>query len=234
MHDAPDEFTEPIKRKRPVSTDAALSPIRRAKTAADEVGERLIMAIARREILPGERVTEASLAATLNVSRVPVREALQKLLLRGILVGGARRDLRIMDHSEERLAELYELRFAIEKIILEQVMAAGRDNTKLLAELERIVGDMEKFYTSGDPVKLSAIDLEFHRTVALHSGNRLGTQIWDGLAQHMLIVFSRDWSQASNLIGEVQLHETMIEFLRNGSTGDIDAVLRDHYKKPKA
>jgi len=217
-----------------LATDTALSPIRRAKTTADEVGERLIMAIARGEKLPGERVTEASLASTLNVSRVPVREALQKLLLRGILVGGAHRDLRIMDYSEKRIAELYELRFAIEKIIIQHVMNNKCENTKLIGELERIVQDMAKFSTSGDPVKLSSIDLEFHRTIAFHSGNQLASQIWEGLAQHMLIVFSRDWSQAKNLIGEVQLHETMIEFLRNGSISGIGELLHKHYLEPNS
>ncbi len=56
--------------------------------------ERLILAIARGDKAAGERITEAELASALNVSRVPAREAMQKLLLRGILVGGSQRGLR--------------------------------------------------------------------------------------------------------------------------------------------
>src|SRR4051812_12170949 len=74
---------------------SALSPIERSKTTADEVENRLLLAIARGDKTAGERITEAELASVLNVSRVPAREAMQKLLLRGILVGGVQRGLRV-------------------------------------------------------------------------------------------------------------------------------------------
>ena len=67
-------------------------------TAADEVEERLIIAIARGDKASGERVTEAEIASALEVSRVPAREAMQKLQLRGILVAGEKRGLRVSDY----------------------------------------------------------------------------------------------------------------------------------------
>ena len=73
---------------------SALSPIRRARTTAEEVEERLIIAIATGDKAAGERITESEIAAALQVSRVPAREAMQKLQLRGILVGGEQRGVR--------------------------------------------------------------------------------------------------------------------------------------------
>lgn len=210
----------------------ALSPIRRGKTTADEVEERLVIAIARGDKAAGERITEAELASALNVSRVPAREAMQKLQLRGILVGGEQRGLRVSDYSQRRIAELFELRFAIEKIIFQHVMHEGHDRTPLIAELEKIIAGMRELSGSGDPVTLSSVDLDFHRAVARHSGNELAAQIWEGLAQHMIIVFCRDWSSAVDRTGEVRLHENLIEFLRDGSIEDIDAVLAKHFSAP--
>ena len=111
-------------RTRP-GAGSPLSPIERSRTTAEEVEDRLIMAIARGDIASGERITEAEIAAAMNVSRVPAREAMQKLQLRGILVGGAQRGLRVADYSEQRIAELFELRLAIETIIFQHVMASS-------------------------------------------------------------------------------------------------------------
>ena len=159
---------------------AALSPIRRAKTAADEVEERLIMAIARGDKAAGERITEAGIASALQVSRVPAREAMQKLQLRGILVGGERAGLRVSDYNARRVSDLFELRFAVEKIILQRIMREGRDKSVLLAELQEIVANMAELSDSGDPLALSSIDLDFHRAIARHSGNSLPPRFGKG------------------------------------------------------
>jgi DNA-binding GntR family transcriptional regulator len=81
-------------------------------------------------------------------------------------------------------------------------------------------------------VALGSIDLEFHRTLARHSGNELAAQIWDGLAQHMLIVFCRDWGNAFDRKGEVKLHEDLIIFLKSGKAADISAMLVRHFSPP--
>lgn len=214
------------------SSGSALAPIQRGKTTADEVEERLILAIALGDKAAGDRITEAELASVLNVSRVPAREAMQKLQLRGVLVGGEQRGLRVSDYGEQRIAELFELRFAIEKIIFQHVMREGHDRTQLLTELDQIIGNMRELSGSGDPVALSAVDLDFHRAVARHSGNELAAHVWESLAQHMIIVFCRDWSNAADRTGEVRLHQALIEFLRNGDIADIDSVLTKHFSEP--
>jgi DNA-binding GntR family transcriptional regulator len=158
---------------------------------------------------------------------------MQKLQLRGILVGGReQRGLRVSDYSQRRIDELFELRFSIEKIIFQHVMRPGRDRGPLVGELNEILETMRSLSGSGDPVALSTVDLDFHRAVARHSGNELAAQIWEGLAQHLLIVFCRDWSSASDRTGEVRLHETLVEYIRSGSLADLDAMLKRHFSDP--
>ncbi len=210
------------------------APIQRAKTATEEVEQRLILAIARGDKVAGDRITESEVAAALNVSRVPAREAMQKLLLRGILVGSKeQRGLRVADYSQGRIAELFELRLAIETILLEHAMRPGRDRGLLVAELDEILKAMGALSGSGDAVGLSSIDLEFHRAVSRHSGNELAAQIWEGLAQHILIVFCRDWAHASDWTGEVELHRRLVDFIRDGDPADIRQQLIDHSAPPE-
>jgi len=207
----------------------AFAPIQRPRTTSEEIEERLIIAIARGDKLSGERITEAELATAFRVSRVPAREAMQKLQLRGILVGGEQRGMRVADYSEERIAELFELRFAVEKIIIQRVMRDGRDNSALFAELAKIVARMAKLSDSADPLALGTADIDFHRAIAVHSDHELGAQIWEGLAQHLLIFFCRDWSNTADRLSEVRLHQQMIDYLKSGSVGDVDRILAKHF-----
>ncbi|WP_112322912.1 GntR family transcriptional regulator [Oceanibium sediminis] len=220
-----------MERKPLTAARSALTPIKKTRTAAEEVEERLILAIAMGDKAPGERITEAEIARALDVSRVPVREAMQKLLLRGVLTESGQRGLRVLDYSGKWIAEVFELRMAIERIIFQHVMAV-EDRSALIEDLERIVARMAAVGESADPVSLSSADLEFHRTVARHAGSKLTAQIWEGLAQHLMIVFCRDWSRAPNRAGEVQLHEELVAYLRNGSIDDLDEVLRYHFSGP--
>lgn len=220
------------KPSMPAVGEPPLSPILRGKTTADEVVDRLIMAIARGDKAAGERITEAQLASALDVSRVPAREAMQKLQLQGILVGGEQRGLRVSDYGPERVAQLFELRVAIETIIFQHVMRDPAKRLSLVAELEPIVGEMRRLAGSGDPVAMSQIDLAFHRIVARHSGNVLAAQIWEGLAQHLIIVFCRHWSDADDRIGEVRVHESLVAFIRSGAVDDIDRMLESHFSEP--
>lgn len=212
----------------------ALSPIQRPRTTAEEVEDRLIMAIARGDKQPGERLTEAEISSALEVSRVPAREAMQRLHLRGILVEHGQRGLRVADYSRRRLDELIELRTAVERIFFLAVLRPEFDRAPLIAELEAIVSDMGTLSGVADPVTLATVDLEFHRTIARHSGKELAAQMWEGLAQHMLIVFCRDWLQTADRTGEVEVHRTLLEILKTGKADGLDEVLRIHFSGPTA
>ncbi len=157
---------------------------------------------------------------------------MQKLQLRGILEEGTQRGLRVADYSPPRVAELLELRHAVERIFFLRVIQQRQEREVLLGELEEIVTRMCDLTGSADPLALSAIDLEFHRRIAQHSGNTFAARTWEGLAMHMMIVFCRDWENAADRTGEVQLHEQLIEFIRNGSVDDIDLVLTTHFSGP--
>lgn len=224
--------TKSLPRKgatQPEERVTALSAIPRPRTTADEVEERLVLAIALGEKSPGDRITEAELATTLNVSRMPAREALQKLHLRGVLVENDQRGLKVADYSETFIADLHEVRHSIERVVLRRVMSADFDRTALLEELREHIARMRELSGSADTLLLGKTDLAFHRAILTHSGNQLAAKIWEGIAQHALIVFLRDWAQAADRTGEVALHERLVDFIANGQEADIDRFLREHY-----
>jgi DNA-binding GntR family transcriptional regulator len=82
----------------------------RTRSRADFVYESLRDAISDGRIGVGARVREEEIARNLGVSRTPVREALQRLQQRGLLVFGAGRGLVVAQLSQHQVLQLYAMR----------------------------------------------------------------------------------------------------------------------------
>lgn len=208
---------------------SVLSPMKQNLTAADQVEKKLILAIGLEEFKSGERVTESGLAEMLNVSRVPVREAMQRLLTFGVLQTGEGRGMFVSNYGERRVKDLMDIRLAVERIMFDRVLTQTGSKEKLIENLHEIVHRMANVAPDVDTVELSSIDLEFHQTIAHYSNNTFVEKVWGGLAPHLMIVFCGDWNVFSKRTGEVQEHQRLIEFIQHGDPKDIDAVLLQHF-----
>jgi DNA-binding GntR family transcriptional regulator len=108
-----------------VTTASELPSLFRADSLAEQAYRAIREGIATGLFSAGERVTERGLAASLNVSATPVREALRRLEQEGLIERVSARQLRVVDHSSGTLRELLlagaalralEARFATHKI----------------------------------------------------------------------------------------------------------------------
>lgn len=90
----------------------SITPQRRR--LADEVYDQLVKAIMDRDIGPDDRLVQEKLAAELDISRTPVREALLRLEKEGVLRLGNSGGFRLAEISEDETLELYQARAAIE------------------------------------------------------------------------------------------------------------------------
>ncbi|MDE0782491.1 MAG: GntR family transcriptional regulator [Planktomarina sp.] len=206
-----------------------LSPVTQNLKAADQVEKKLILAIGLKEFRSGDKMTETELAKMLNVSRVPVREAMQRLLTFGVLQTGEGRGMRVSDYGGSRVKDLMEIRLAVERIMFDCVLKQTNSKEMLLEDLQKIVCRMAGVASDVNAIELSSIDLEFHQTIAHYSNHSFVEKVWDGLAPHLMIVFCGDWNVYSKRIAEVQDHQDLIEFIKNGNLNDIDDVLKQHY-----
>lgn len=90
----------------------SLSPKRRR--LAEDVYDQLVQAIVTREIGPEDRLVQEKLAAELEISRTPVREALLRLEKEGVLRVAPSGGFRLSKISEEETRDLYQARIGIE------------------------------------------------------------------------------------------------------------------------
>lgn len=126
-------------------------------------------AIVTKSLAPGTRVSEASLASQLQVSKTPVREAMQRLQAVGLIESTGAKTSRVVTPSSERIREAFEVRAAVEAGIARLAAAhatpAQRDG--LLVAAERSLTCAE----AGDIDGFRRWDGEFHALLAASSGN---------------------------------------------------------------
>lgn len=152
--------------------------------------QRLVRLIFSPAYLPGERLVERDLARRLRLSRIPVREGLQKLLSKGILrKDRVNRGLRLRDYAPAEVEHLHEYREAVE---LAAVRAACRHRTAAdLARLERICDRMEREAPQAPSARWLELDWRFHQAVVEAGRNERFINDFDLLMLECNYVFYR-------------------------------------------
>ncbi|WP_107495585.1 GntR family transcriptional regulator [Thalassobius sp. I31.1] len=139
-------------------------------SSVDRVYETLRDMAINFDFKPGERLNETHLTSKLNVSRTPLREALNRLVAEGFLTLAKGQGFFCRALSPEQILELYQLRCALETEALRIGISTASDEN--IADFCAYLGETEKTYgTCEDLSELLNMDEEFHMRMAGLSGN---------------------------------------------------------------
>jgi DNA-binding GntR family transcriptional regulator len=164
----------------------------RTKSLSEQVADSIVEGIATGSLEPGQRIGEAALADQLQVSRVPVREALKILETQGIVVSRPHRGVRVVAFDRGKIAQLYEIRLFLEKLAIRDASARPDVMAGLLERLDAVLLLMDECLRRGDFLGVTYADMAFHREICLASGNQVVIILWETLSRHMLIVFEQE------------------------------------------
>lgn len=141
--------------------------------------DQIKAAIAGKELAPGTRISEATLAMQLRVSKTPVREALLRLRHIG-LVTAVGSGLEVVRPSRQSIQDAYEVRVGLEGVAA--FHAANRASEEEVKSIvESAAGSLERTLV-GDALGFREFDKRFHRNVASCTHNeRLTASIEDAL-----------------------------------------------------
>ena len=139
------------------------------KPLRELVFESLRGAIINGELRPGERLMEISLAEELGVSRTPVREAIRKLELEGLVLMIPRKGAYVARISMKDIADVFEIRATLEGLAAE--LAAQRIADDELDELERLLVQIAECAAKDDVESCIELDTKFHEVLFRSSRN---------------------------------------------------------------
>ena len=136
----------------------------------DVVFNTLRQAILRGELKPGERLMEIQLANKLGVSRTPIREAIRKLELEGLVLMIPRRGAEVAEITEKSLRDVLEVRRALEELSVQ--LACERITEEQIEELKLAAKEFEIVLKSGDVTAYAEADVKFHDIIYFATDNQ--------------------------------------------------------------
>jgi len=153
-----------------------MATIETARPERESVYDRLVELVFSGDYAPGSKLTERELADELQVSRIPVRESLAKMVAQGLLLGGGRREgVRLRKYMPDEIRQLYEFRQFLEA-------GAVRSATKYakaadLDRLEAICQEMDQHVGEYGSNVWAQLDHAFHEALAQASHNKRAIQM---------------------------------------------------------
>ena len=157
-------FWLPKQWPRPVMDSYTLDKLREHKPLRDEVFTSLRDAILYGHLKPGERLVEQELAQQLDISRTPVREALRKLELEGLVAYVPRKGIVVVGVSSEDAVEIYTIRAVLEGLAAR--LAANNIVDEELITLKRLLSGMKECIEKNRIDALISIHSNFHHAIA--------------------------------------------------------------------
>ena len=145
-------------------------------TSSDQVYEELKRALLEGKFKPGSALKERDICASLNVSRTPVREALQRLGSEGLAELRPGRSIIVSEFDQEEIREIFAVGTMLEGFVAG--LAAAKATDQDIAILRQIVTSMGELLESGDEASgYVHLDHAFHNQLSMMARSKRIGQI---------------------------------------------------------
>ena len=192
----------------------------------DVVFNTLRKAILRGELKPGERLMEIQLANKLGVSRTPIREAIRKLELEGLVLMIPRKGAEVAQITEKNMQDVLEVRKALEELSVQ--LACERITPEQVEEMKMAAEDFRKVLKSGDVTKIAEADVKFHDIIFAATNNQRLITLLNNLREQMYrfrVEFLKQKECYPHLLEE---HDKLIALISGGEVEEACELMGCH------
>ena len=203
-----------------------IAPARR-RGLSSEVADQIREAIFDGRYAPGEALREVELSEALQVSRGPIREALQKLEREGLVHTEWHRGATVTALSLQDVAELDSLRAALEALAVRRVIDQATD-----ADLTLIEKTASAMYRADTPHEMVRCDIAFHDAVYSVANHSRLLQAWEAIRSqvHLFLITRVNVSSDGYLEQIREEHRDLVAALRLGNVEGALALFAEHRK----
>ncbi|MEZ8006500.1 MAG: GntR family transcriptional regulator [Amylibacter sp.] len=196
------------------------------KNRADQIAEEIQELVFSRSFQDGERLDEIRLAKRFGVSRTPLREALKKLTLSGIVEKIPNRGVFVRQPGPIELLDMFEVMSELESICGK--LAAKRITDIALKNLHEANSKCKKALKKSNPDSYYLENELFHKIIYNQSGNSFLERETIKL-QKRLEPFRRIQLRFRGRIEQsMSEHEAIVEALSSGDAVGAECALRNH------
>lgn len=192
----------------------------------DVVFHTLRQAILRGELEPGERLMEVKLANKLGVSRTPIREAIRKLELEGLVLMIPRRGAVVAEITEKSLRDVLEVRKALEELAVK--LACEKIKPEEIEELRQAADEFERTLKCQDVTAFAEADVKFHDIIYRVTDNMRLIQLLYNLREQMYryrVEYLKRNEAHDSLLRE---HKELVDAIAVGDTEWATRMICEH------
>lgn len=198
----------------------------RPKSLTELVTETLRERIVSGEFEMGDQLSEARIAKELDVSRTPVREAINRLEIEGLLIIEPQRGSFVFNLERNELAKLCDARVCLETTALTEAIKC---NPQTLQEiLASIVQRMTAALKAGDDTLYLACDTEFHQAFFDCADNKFLNDAYQAIAQKMATIRNRLGRHPEHMRKSYREHIGLVDAVQSRDINLAQAILKSH------
>jgi DNA-binding GntR family transcriptional regulator len=186
---------------------------------ADLIYEDTYRRIVEGQLKPHTRLVERDLATDFQCSRVPAREAIQRLHQDGLLEARSGWGAYVRHLSREEWNQAMQVRSALEGLAFATI--AELRPKKALDRMAEIVRKMRESAEYGNTVQSDRSDLQFHEVLVKATSNQFLIEVYPRVATPMILVACYQAMNRETLIESADAHSRIIDVLRSG---DVEAA----------
>ena len=195
------------------------------------VFQTLRQAILKGELKPGERLMEVALAERLGVSRTPIREAMRKLELEGLVVMIPRKGAQVANITEKDLTDVLEVRITLENFAIEKACThmTEEDMDKLWLASKQF----ERAIQEGDLVRIAEADQAFHEIIYQASDNARLLQVLTNMREQIYryrLEYLKDELSRDKLLEE---HRHLTDAIRRRDAAEAQRISFEHLENQR-
>ena len=192
----------------------------------DVVFNTLRKAILRGELKPGERLMEIQLVNKLGVSRTPIREAIRKLELEGLVLMIPRKGAEVAQITEKNMQDVLEVRKALEELSVQ--LACERITPEQVEEMKMAAEDFRKVLKSGDVTKIAEADVKFHDIIFAATNNQRLITLLNNLREQMYRFRVEYLKQKECYPQLLEEHDKLIALISGGEVEEACELMGCH------
>jgi len=200
-----------------------------AQTLAEKVFSELATAIVRGELAPGEKLSEQALVTRYGGSRAPIREAIQKLEARNLVVRVPHAGARVVSLSLEELRDIYEVRLEIESMACR--LAAERMSDSEISDLEALLQEHARSIEADQGLSYyqKSGNLDFHYRIIEGSKNSRLHQMLCGDLYHIIRMYRyRTSTSTERPLQALKEHQRIVEAIKSRDSQLAELLMRRH------
>ncbi len=202
-----------------------------AGSLAEQAYDKIKKRIFDFDLMPGDRLSESDLAQQINVSRTPLRQALQQLQHQGFVEAMPKVGWLIPPLSFEKFDEIYDFRVLIECFAVRGLCAA----TKERAELQKLarVWQVPVRDRLQDAVKVGVLDESFHWLIVESTANSEMLRTYREITERMRIIRRLDFTKSDRITATYEEHAKILSAIQKRRADEAQRLLRAHIEQSK-